>query len=35
MRTRNVKDAQLDFLVSSLSHGNFMPTEDILAWMKK
>ena len=35
MRTRNVEDAQLDFLVSALSHGFFMPTEDILAWMKR
>lgn len=35
MRTRNVEDAQLDFLVSALSHGNFKPTEEILAWMKQ
>lgn len=35
MRTRNVEDAQLDFLVSALSHGSFMPTEEILAWMKQ
>jgi len=35
MRTRNVEDAQLDFLVSALSHGSFMSTEDILAWMKQ
>ena len=35
MRTRNVEDAQLDFLVSALSHGSFKPTEDILAWMKQ
>ena len=35
MRTRNVEEAQLDFLVSALSHGSFMPTEDILAWMKQ
>lgn len=34
MRTRNVEDAQLDFLVSALSHGNFMQTADILAWLK-
>lgn len=35
MRTRNVSDAQLDFLVSALSHGNFLSTADILTWMKK
>lgn len=35
MRTRNVQDAQLDFLISALSHGAFMTTEDILSWMKQ
>lgn len=35
MRTRNVEDAQLDFLASAMSHGCFMSTEEILAWMKK
>lgn len=35
MKTRNVEDAQLDFLVSALSHGSFMSTEDILAWTKQ
>lgn len=35
MRTRNVEDAQLDFLVSALSHGSFMSTQDILAWMQQ
>ena len=35
MRIRNVEETQLDFLVSAMSHGSFMPTEDILAWMKK
>lgn len=35
MRTRNVENAQLDFLVSALSHGNFMATDDVLAWMRK
>ena len=35
MRTRNVEDAQLDFLVSALSHGYFKPTDEILAWMKQ
>lgn len=34
MSTRNVEDVQLDFLVSALSHGSFMPTKDILQWMK-
>lgn len=34
MKTRNVEDAQLDFLVSSLSHGSFMSTQEILSWMK-
>lgn len=35
MKTRNIQDAQLDFLVSAMSHGNFMPTSEILAWMKQ
>lgn len=35
MKTRNVQDAQLDFLVSALSHGSFMSTEEILIWMKR
>lgn len=35
MRTRNVEDAQLDFLVSAFSHGSFMRTQDILLWMKQ
>lgn len=35
MKTRNIQDAQLDFLVSAMSHGNFMPTNEILAWMKQ
>lgn len=35
MLTRNVVDAQLDFLVSALSHGSFMTTKDILSWMKR
>ncbi len=35
MRTRNVAEAQLDFLVSALSHGCFMSTKEILAWMKQ
>lgn len=33
MRTRNIQDAQLDFLVSSMSHGSFQTTDQILAWM--
>lgn len=35
MKTRNVEDAQLDFLISALSHGSFMSTDAILAWMKQ
>ena len=35
MQTRNVEDAQLDFLVSAMSHGSFMQTADILAWIKE
>ncbi|MCE2771175.1 MAG: NDP-hexose 2,3-dehydratase family protein [Saprospiraceae bacterium] len=35
MRTRNVEDVQLDFLVSALSHGSFMRTQDILFWIKQ
>lgn len=35
MRTRNVEDAQLDFLVSALSHGSFISTQEILDWMKR
>lgn len=35
MKTRNVEDVQLDFLVSALSRGCFMSTEDILSWMKQ
>ena len=35
MRTRNVQDAQLDFLVSAMHHGSFTSTEDILSWMKR
>ena len=34
MKTRNVEDVQLDFLVSALSHGSFMSTKNILEWMK-
>lgn len=35
MKTRNVEDAQLDFLISALSHGSFMSTDAILTWMKQ
>ena len=35
MRTGNVDDVQLDFLVSAFSHGSFMRTQDILFWMKQ
>lgn len=34
MRTKNIQDAQLDFLVSAMSHGNFQTTDQILSWMK-
>ena len=34
MRTKNIQDTQLDFLVSAMSHGNFQTTGQILSWMK-
>ena len=34
MRTKNIQDAQLDFLVSAISHGNFQTRDQILGWMK-
>lgn len=34
MRTKNIQDTQLDFLVSAMSHGNFQTTDKILGWMK-
>lgn len=34
MRTKNIQDTQLDFLVSAMSHGNFQTTDKILSWMK-
>lgn len=34
MRTKNIQDTQLDFLVSAMSHGNFKTTDQILSWMK-
>lgn len=34
MRTKNIQDTQLDFLVSAMSHGNFQTTNQILGWMK-
>lgn len=34
MRTKNIQDTQLDFLVSAMSHGNFQTTDQILSWMK-
>lgn len=34
MRTKNIQDSQLDFLVSAMSHGNFQTTDQILGWMK-
>lgn len=33
MRTRRVEDVQFDFLVSAMSHGRFMSTDNILVWM--
>jgi len=35
MKTKNLYDVQLDFLVSALSHGNFISTKEILDWMKQ
>lgn len=35
MKTKNVDDVRLDFLVSAMSHGSFMSTEEILAWMRQ
>lgn len=35
MKTPNIQDTQLDFLVSAMSHGCFMTTDQILAWMKQ
>lgn len=35
MKTKSVENSQLDFLVSALSHGAFMRTHEILAWMKQ
>lgn len=34
MRTKNIQDTKLDFLVSAMSHGNFQTTDQILGWMK-
>lgn len=34
MRTKNIQDTQLDFLVSAMSHGNFQTTDQLLGWMK-
>ena len=35
MRTRSVEEVQFDFLVSAFSNGRFIPTEEVLAWMKR
>ena len=35
MKKKNRQDAQLDFLVSAMSHGNFQTTDQILSWMKE
>lgn len=34
MKTKRVEEVQFDFLVSAMSSGVFMSTEEILAWMK-
>ena len=34
MKTRSVEGVQFDFLVSAMSRGRFMSTEEVLAWMK-
>lgn len=34
MRTKNIQDTQLEFLVSAMSHGYFQTTDQILGWMK-
>ena len=35
MKTKSVEEVQFDFLVSAMSNGSFMSTEEILAWMKR
>jgi oxidase EvaA len=35
MKTRTINDTQIDFLVSSLHHGSYISTIDILDWMKQ
>lgn len=35
MKTRTINDTQIDFLVSSLHHGSYISTADILDWMKQ
>lgn len=32
---KHIQQTQLDFLLSAMHHGFFMPTQDILAWIKK
>ena len=34
MKTKRIEDAQFDFLVSAMSNGCFISTEEILVWMK-
>ena len=34
MKTKSVEEVEFAFLVSAMSNGCFMPTEEILAWMK-
>jgi len=35
MKIRNIHEVQLDFLVSALSHGNFINTKELLEWIKQ
>lgn len=35
MKIRNTEDIQFDFLLSAMSHGQFMSTETILQWMRE
>lgn len=35
MKRKNTEAIQLDFLISALHHESFMPTQEILKWMKK
>ena len=35
MKTKRIEEVQFDFLVSAMSKGSFMSTEEILVWMKR